>query len=400
MPLRSPAAPIALLLLLLSLVCPAAAGEFRDSGGRQLALPDRIVRVMPANQAAEVLVFVLAPGKLTGWSRPLSAVQRGYLPARYARLPVLGQLTGPNPAPAIAAAVRQRPTLIIEMSPVDAEAIARADQIQQQTGIPYLLLDNRFERIPDMLRRIGALLGEEKRGDDLATYAMHAIGDMRGRLLISPASERPRLYYGRRSDGLETGMRGSGPIEAIEQAGAINVAASLGPGGTERVTRQQVIGWNPAIIIAADRGFYTSLQRDPGWRGVAAVRNKRIYHAPDDPFGWIDEPAGVNRLLGLYWLSALLYPDIFQEDVRTMAREFYDKFYGVKLSDKQVEALMRTAEAHPGETRRETPGGALGEEGTPSGITAPPSRGLVGPPPGRPGYGAPPAGGLPGGGLR
>jgi hypothetical protein len=29
---------------------------------------------------------------------------------------------------------------------------------------------------------------------------------------------------------------------------------------------------------------------------------------PQAPFGWIDEPPGINRLLGIQWLAATLYP--------------------------------------------------------------------------------------------
>ncbi len=73
------------------------------------------------------------------------------------------------------------------------------------------------------------------------------------------------------------------------------------------------------------------------------MRNKRVYLAPATPFGWIDDPPGVNRLIGLYWLSALFYPDNTQEDLRTTVCDFYDKFYGIKLTNGQLEAMVRPA---------------------------------------------------------
>ena len=92
--------------------------------------------------------------------------------------------------------------------------------------------------------------------------------------------------------------------------------------------------------------------RSTAWRGLIAVASKRVYLAPADPFGWIDDPPGINRIIGLYWLTALFYPDQYQEDLRTNAREFYDKFYRIKLTDRQLEALVRPAEARAGESRR------------------------------------------------
>jgi iron complex transport system substrate-binding protein len=294
-----------------------------------------------------VLVYVLAPDKLAGWTRPLA---RGALPARYARLPVVGQLTGPRPTATAATVTRLHPNLIIDAGMVTPERAAFADQISQATGVPYILLDNSFDRTATMLRTAGRVLGVADRADDLAGSAEHAINALRGRLLIQSATQRPRVYYARGPNGLETGLPGSGAGAAIEAAGAINVAASLGTGERVNVTPQQLKGWNPDIIIAADQGFYLAVQRNPAWRNLAAVRNKKVFLEPAEPFGWIDEPPGVNRLIGLYWLSQLFYPGGSQEDLQSLMTDFYDKFYGIKLSDKEVAAIAKTAGIPPSDT--------------------------------------------------
>ncbi len=351
MPLRSPIAWMTFLLLALVTGSGRAAG-FVDAAERYVVLPDRIGRVMTANPAADVLVFVLAPEKLMGWSAPLSRGQRAYIPAKFTRLPITGGTVRPNPAETVQVVARMRPDLIIEAGPVTPEAAARAEQIQQQTGVPYIVLDNGIQATPQTLRIIGALLGVAERGNDLAKYTDYAIDALRGRLLIAPADERPIVYYGRGPDGLETGLGGAQAMADIDQAGVINVAARLGRGELTRVTRNQIIDWNPAIIIVQQRSFYDALLRSTAWRGLIAVASKRVYLAPADPFGWIDDPPGVNRIIGLYWLTALFYPDQYQEDLRTNAREFYDKFYRIKLTDRQLEALVRPAEARAGGSPR------------------------------------------------
>jgi iron complex transport system substrate-binding protein len=400
MSFRSTAAWMTILFLAI-LAVPGRAAGFVDSAERYVAVPDRIGRVMGANQSAAVLVFVLAPEKLVGWNSPLSRAQQGFIPTKFARLPVVGELVRPDPAPTIQLVARMRPDLIIESGPVTADAAARADWFQQQTGVPYIVLDNSIQATPAMLRTIGAMLGVGQRGEDLASYTDYAIGSLRGRLLVAPATERPLVYYGRGSDGLETGLAGSQAIADIDQAGVINVAARLGNGELARVTREQIVAWNPAIIIAQQRSFYNALLHRSEWRGLAAVANKRIYLAPADPFGWIDDPAGVNRVIGLYWLMALFYPDQYQEDVRASAREFYQKFYGVKLTDRQIEALVRSAEARAGETRRPIDVPLLGAEPVPFPNSAPNAPAVSGRPPGRGGLGAAPGSpnplGVPGG---
>ncbi|MGH7064898.1 MAG: ABC transporter substrate-binding protein [Stellaceae bacterium] len=345
MPLRLPALRIAALLLATLIAAHAWAAEFIDSAGRRVALPNYINRVMAANAPAAVLIFALTPQKLVGWCEPLSRAQRAYLPAKYGRLPAVGCLYGPYPSATAATVARLHPDLVIASGEITPQAVAFADYIQQQTRIPYILIDGSIQRTPAMLTEIGTILGAGDHRLEVASYAFHAIQGLRGQLLIQSPVGRPLVYYGRGPDGLEAGGAGSLAMANIDQAGVINVAARLGPGTPRRVTRAQVFAWNPDIVIAQQRSFYNELLHDPGWRGLAAVRKKEVYLAPADPFGWIDDPAGVNRMVGLYWLSSLFYPDAYQQDLRSTVREFYQTFYGVQLSDRAVEALVRPAES-------------------------------------------------------
>jgi iron complex transport system substrate-binding protein len=329
-------------LVLSALGGPCRAGPFVDAAERYVTVPDHIARVMTVTPAADVLVFVLAPEKLLGWSAPLSQAQRAYLPAKYARLPVVAPVSA-DPAETARLVERTHPDLVIESGPITPEMAARADVIQNQTRVPYIVLDNGIQAIPSTFRRIGAMLGGGQRGEALANYADYAIDGLRGRLLIAPADERPLVYYGRGPDGLETGLAGAQAMAAIDQAGVINVAARLGRGELTRVTREQIIAWNPAIIIAQQRSFYNALLHNRAWRGLAAVANKRVYLEPAVPFGWIDDPPGVNRTIGLYWLTAIFYPDQYQEDLSANVSQFYELYYGVKLTDKQLAALLGPA---------------------------------------------------------
>jgi iron complex transport system substrate-binding protein len=394
MPSRLPAALAAALFSIVFGTWPAGAGEFTDSAGRIVNLPEHINRAMAAGPAAEVLIYVLAPGKLAGWTRPPT---RGTVPTRYARIPTVGRLTGANPTAAAATVARLHPDVVIDCGTVTPERAALADQISQATGVPYILIDNSFDRTPTMLRIVGRVLGVADRGDDLAGSAEHAINALRGRLLIQPALQRPRIYYARGPSGLETGLPGSGAGAAIDAAGAINVAAPLGSGERVMVTPQQLRQWNPDEIIVQDPGFFARLRRDPAWRNLAAVRNKKVYLEPTAPFGWIDEPPGINRLIGLYWLSQLFYPSSSQDDLRSLMTDFYDKFYGIKLSDKQVEAIAKTAGIPASDTPHlaqlpslgGTPPAPLPLGSAPGAVNEPGRRGIL--PNGLPNEAAPPA---------
>ena len=350
-------------LCVLGALPAAAAGEFTDSAGRIVVIPDHVRRVMPANLSAEVLIYVLAPDKLAAFNYGLVQGPK----QRSARVPIVGPLAGPAAA---ATVMRLHPDLIIDAGPVTPERVAFADQTTQATGVPYLLIDNSIDRTPTMLRTIGRVLGVADRGDDLAGSAEHAINALRGRLLIQPATQRPRVYYARGPSGLQTAVPGSDAAAAIDAAGAINVASALAPGAPPTVTPQQLREWNPDIIIVEDRSFYATAARSPAGSSLAAVRNHKIFLEPSEPFGWIDDPAGVNRLIGLYWLSQIFYPGDSQDDLRSLMADFYDKFYGIKLTDAQIEAIAKTAGIPPSDTPHLAALPALGTGATP-GTAAP-----------------------------
>jgi iron complex transport system substrate-binding protein len=327
--------------VLIGVAAPALASMFTDAAGRRLDLSDNIRRVLPAERNAEVLVYVLAPDKLAGLRQPRSS--RGKAPDAAVRPWAPRFRSGATPAGVAAAARDARADLIVDAGPVTPERTAFANAVQQQSGIPYVLHDDSFDRMPSVLRTIGTVLGVPARADTLRLFAENAIGGTRGGLLIRPAERRPRVYYGLGPDGLTTPLPGDPAAEAIGEAGGINVAAPLGRSHATRISRDQLLAWNPDIIIAQYPRFYDTLRRDRFWRRLSAVRNNKVYLEPESPFGWIDDPPGVNRLIGLSWLSALFYPEPTHEELRGMVCEFYDRFYRVRLTNARLNDILEPA---------------------------------------------------------
>jgi iron complex transport system substrate-binding protein len=101
-----------------------------------------------------------------------------------------------------------------------------------------------------------------------------------------------------------------------------------------------VLLWNPDVIITIDAEFAAAVRGDPAWAAVKAVRDNNVHLSPRLPFGWVDFPPGPNRLIGLWWLARLLYPQRFPEDLRTRTREFHARFYHVTPSDAQIEQVL------------------------------------------------------------
>jgi iron complex transport system substrate-binding protein len=329
------------LVLMLALLDGARAGEFLDSAGRRVILPDRIERVFVAGPPAAVVVAVLAPEKIVGWPTRLYPGASAFLRSRLRELPELGRLTGRGDTANLEVVIAAKPDLVVDFGTVAPTYVSLADRVQAQTGIPVVLVDGRFASTATSIRLLGRMLGVEERAELIARYAEETFALVDRVLTAVPADKRPRVYLARAANGLETGVEGSINTEIIERVGGRNVAVrSGGRAGLAQVSLEQVLTWNPDWIVTLLREFVTATRRDPAWQAVSAVRNNRVLMAPNLPFGWIDGPPSLNRLIGLRWLVAQFYPEQAGFDFKREVERFYRLFYGVELSAGALEALL------------------------------------------------------------
>lgn len=251
--------------------------------------------IVAAGQPAAILVWALARHRLAAWPHRPAPESLRALPPEAATLPELGRLTGPGrvaPAEELAAL---RPSQIIDYGQVDAEHAADARRVGEALGLRWTLIDGALTRIPAAFRQAGALLDDAARGESLAARAEAILHDW----LSAPAG--PSFYYAREDDGLETGFRGALATEVLEGGRWTNVA--VGGADLGRVTLDQIQNWDPEVIVTQNRTFARAARSSPDWRGRRGGGRRRILLIPDTPFGWLDRPPSVNRLLGCAWLA-------------------------------------------------------------------------------------------------
>ena len=333
----------ALAVVFSLLALPALAQErvFTDGAGRQVKVPAHIERVFAAGDPAAITVFTLAPEMLLGWASPLREEQKPFLPPSAVALPVLGRLTGRANTANIETVLAAKPDVILDLGDVDPSHVSLAERIEEQTGIAYVVFDGKFDKTPELYEALGALLGKEKEAADLADYARRTLSELKEGIARIPSERRPRVYYARGLDGLETALDGSINTEMLTYVGASNVARSPDRHNTATVSPEQVLAWDPEVVVTMDENFYRAVGSAPLWAGIRAVRDLRVYLAPRSPFGWFDSPPAVNRLIGVQWLAATLYPDIFTGDLRQATSDFFRRFYHLDLSEAQLDQLLK-----------------------------------------------------------
>lgn len=339
---------LAILIAALAAAMPADARSITDSAGRTVEIPERIEKVFAAGPPASILVYVMRPELLAGWPRALRPEEADYIAPAYRALPETGRLTGRGGEANLERVLEIAPDIIVDVGSVRDTYIDLADRVQEQTGIPYILIDGRLEATAAALRLVGDILGVPERGEILARDVETTFARLDALIAATGEDLRPRTYLARGPDGLETGLKGSINTEIIERAGGRNVADSGdGRRGLVQASIEQVIVANPEAIVTWDRNFFASVQKDPLWADIDAVKNGRVYLSPTAPFGWIDRPPSLNRMMGLKWMAGLFYPQTWKADLREETRAFYKLYYHVELDEAGLARLLEWSEGKP-----------------------------------------------------
>lgn len=318
---------------------------FTDSAGRTVRVPGTINRIAPSGPMAQIFLFTLVPDRLAGWSTRPAPELVPYLPQDRRNLPVFGQFYGAASTLNLEALISAKPDIIIDIGERKPAIVRDMDEVQSRTGIPTVFIEAvSFDSYGKTYRDLGRLLKTESQAEKLAQFCDATVTyfkNLQDQLAKEP--QRVRLYYGEDSSGLMTIAAGSLHSQTIEFAGLINVAdlANKGGSGGNQVSMEQLLLWDPDLIILTSGARASVLERDSLFRELRAVQQGKIYDIPVEPYNWISRPPSVNRLVGLYWVAHLAYPDLVsRQTLESRVREFYSLFYHTSLSDADLKRFL------------------------------------------------------------
>jgi len=217
-----------------------------------------------------------------------------WLPDMTVNLPSVPMLTGRQDATEQVVALH--PDLILDYGTISPRYAQLIEAVQTKTGIPAVLLDGALPKTPQVFRALGIALHREDRGELLARQAEAILAAVR-----MPEGPVPRVYYGRGPNGL-VGTPGSGAGEVFALLGW-QVLSPEASGTPSRTSIEAIAALDPDILIFQSAGMHKAVAESSQWRALRAVREHHAIVAPDVPFGWLDEPPSINRLLGLAVLS-------------------------------------------------------------------------------------------------
>jgi len=341
------------LIITISCISPLSADTqaseqiITDTLARELTIPAEIGGVVSTAPPTTMTLYLIAPDLMLGWNSELTPLQKKYIPEQYQSIPVVGGWFGKTDDN-FETFIKLNPDIIFEGrtitgDPVDVNAV---EERQSQFGdIPLITVQDtaNISGYAKSISFIGDILNKKEKSDALVTYYQTALKTVKDAVSKISDEEKIRVYYAEGPDGLATDPSGSQHALLIDYCGGKNVAeTTITPGyGMTPVSLEQVLNWNPEVIIASDSKFASSVLTDPLWKDVPAVQSGRVYGVPVSPFSWFDRPPGTNQIPGLYWMLHTLYPEKFTtEQLKEKITEFYSSFYGVEVSATELDGLL------------------------------------------------------------
>ena len=298
---------------------------------------------------AQIFCFTLAPDLLGGTCLRFTEDQLAFLPEGTADLPYMGTLADGGEID-VTALKYMNVQAVFSISAADLTDVNVADalMLEEQTGIPAVLIDGSFDKIGETYLLLGECLGRQERAEFLAQYCQDILERVTAAVDSVPQEKRVRFYFAEGPEGLQTESDASQHALAFSVAGGVNVVKDTGSPVLGRemadVTIEQIQEWDPEVIItwnSTERASALNLIRNSAqWAGVTAVREGRVYEMPCLPFAFCDRPPGVNRFLGIQWLANLFYPDAYDVDMVDVVRDFYARCYWRNITVEQAKEVL------------------------------------------------------------
>ena len=312
---------------------------FTDSVGREVTVPVQIDRIAVSGPMAQIVLFALCPDKLVGISNAWDESAAQYLDTEYYNLPLLGQLYGGKGELNLETLLESGAQVVIDVGEAKGSIVEDLDALQEQTNIPFVHIDAALATMDETYTLLGDLLGMPDEAKALADYCRSTYDRA---LTIADSVEKANLLYVTGDAGLNVIAQGAYHAEVIDllsnNLAVVDDPSSKGTGN--EVDMEQILNWNPDVILFAPDSVYDTMAGDAAWQGVTAIQNGAYYEVPMGPYNWMGFPPSVQRLLGMLWMAKVLYPEAADYDLYTEAAQYFKLFYHCDLTREQYDALV------------------------------------------------------------
>ncbi|BAL80161.1 ABC transporter substrate-binding protein [Caldisericum exile] len=300
-----------------------------DTTGRKIIVPKKINKIVSLYPMATLLLFPLnMQDKISAMpsAKVLNMDNFSKVFPKAKNVPNGGDYRNPN----VETILSFKPDLVITNATTPINKLVEA-------GIPVALLD--VESVSGILKStqfLGTILGKDADAKKVLVYINSKLQYIESKTKY--LQNKKKVYF---ALGKLTQTAGSTLIqnEIIARSGGISVTSTL-KGGKVDVSVEQILNYNPDYIILAPYCSDTvqSVLSNSVLQNVNAVRNKKVFVMPQF-IGSYDLPE-LESVLGIMWLSNVLYPNEVNFNLRNESKEFYDKIFNYNLTDEDLKYIF------------------------------------------------------------
>jgi len=188
----------------------------------------------------------------------------------------------------------------------------------REAGVPVYLMASgvSVSSIEEKIEKLAMMTDEQEKGRQIVTRMEERLGAVSEKVSRFPPEKRPRVMdYA--TWGSAQG-RGSSWDEIIRRAGLVDAVAGLAPDdwGQVPLSKERVLQIDPDLLVLpgwvyGDPGgasaFLSRFMRDPAFRGLAAVRNNKVFMMPER----LKSTTSQYIASAVEWLAQKAYPELF-----------------------------------------------------------------------------------------
>lgn len=313
-----------------------------DMVGREVTIPTTINKAGGSGPVETIFIYTINPDKLLGWNYPLNDSEKEYILPEYRELEAYGMSQNFNTE----AIIKAGPEIMIFSGAINDTTKDNADNLQEKLGIPVVVIDGELTNSDKVYTFLGDVLQEKDKAKQLSDYASNVFNTV-NKVEIKD-EDKIKAYYGNGVNSLNTAPQGTSAAKVFDIVNANNIIADTGTKGRVDISLEQIISYDPEIMIINGEPkqqltgsmAVEDIMNNADYSTITAVKNSNVYAIPKVPFSWFDRPSGPNRIIGVVWLSELLYPEYYDFDTKEEVKTFYKLFYHLDLSDEELNDII------------------------------------------------------------
>ena len=317
--------------------------DFTDSVDRKVEVPKIVTSVSPSGSVAQMFLLAIAPDLMVTVASEYKEQQIQFVPDYVTKLPVVGAFYGSADInyETIASV---NPEIVIDVGEPKGTIVEDMDEIMTTIAIPAVHITATLQSSPEAFRMLGALLGREEKGEQLALFCEKILAQTDG-IMAQVGNNKINALYCLGAEGQNVIASTSFHAEVIDYVmnnlAVVDSPASKGSGN--ETDMEQISVWNPDFVIFGHESVYSKVADDAAWSTLPAIKNGSYIEVPFGPYDWIGNPPSINRYLSMVWLTKVLYPEFASFDLHEQIKEYYGLFYGYDLTTAKYDELTINA---------------------------------------------------------